>query len=205
MSLYCNFYHETFDGVAWRSGPSSARCGASPFLSLNVRQAEYSALASLFFWPDALLPFYKALPPDLLNSDLCLSLMRLEGTIAWLPFESLFLEDWPLENILVTNRVAGPLARVFGDGLSPFPEVALRQVGMTPREIQVLRCGSVAERRVSRLWGRGRHELQQTVTDNRLPVTWTDSIAGCVGVSTTLAFQSLQSRRQDIRIIACTA
>ena len=201
MSLYCNFYDETFDGEAWRVGPS----GIYPFLTLNVKDAEYDPLASLFFWPNALIPFCKGWPLDALKSELCMSLKRYEGTIAWLSLEDLFLDDWAVEEILVTNRVMAPMASAFGDGSSPFPEVELQRRGMTPQEVQRLRCGCVAESRVSRLWGRGMHELRQVVTDEDVAVTWTDSIAGCVGASTHLAFQALKGRGQNTRILVLTA
>jgi hypothetical protein len=204
MSLNCDFYCEKFNGENW-SMELSPHARFSPFLSLNNKQPQYGSLASLFFWPNALLPFYKGWPPESMQSDLCISLREREGYMAWLPLEALFLEDWKVQEILVTKRVDAQLACVFGDGFSPFPQAALGQMGMTSDDIQELRCGTVAERRVSRIWGRGRHELLNAVTKNKFAVTWADSISGYVGASTALAFQSLKSRGKNTRIVVCTA
>jgi hypothetical protein len=200
VSLYCDFYLERLEQGAWQSAPDP-----HSFLSLNLKEAPYRALASLFFWPDALLAFQEGWPPDPPPSALCSALRRLEGTLAWLPGEALFLDDWTTETLLVTHRVAAPWAAVFGEGLAPFPEAALRQRGMSPEDIRTLRYGTAAGRRVSRLWGQGRHELRQTATDDRVPVTWMDSIAEFVGPETHLAFQALPHRGPGSRVLACTA
>lgn len=205
MSFYCSFYREMFVGGSWRCEPCAANRRLNDFLSVKNKQAEYGPLSSLFFAPNALIPFNEGLPPDPTPSELCLSLMQFDGTIAWLPTESLFLGDWEAEQVLVTGRVKTHWASLFSNGLSPFPVEALLQAGMALEDVQRLRCGTMTERRVSRVWGGGLHDLRNAAGDDTVAVTWMDSIAGFVGPSTALAFRSLERHGQQTRVIVCTA
>lgn len=201
MSINVGFFHETFDGHEWVSERSGRSFGTDPFLWLKTKQCEWIPLHALFFQPSALIPFRNGLPPDQPPSRLRNALAEIGGEVRWLPVQDLFLNDWETETLLLSRWVPAPLAPLFGDGQAPFPQETLSQRGMTPREIQVIRCGVPAETPVSRLWGQGLAETRQSAADALLEVTWMDSLEGYLGDTTVTAFQPLRDGRRPARVI----
>lgn len=202
MSINVGFFHETFDGQQWVSERPGRIFGTGPFLWLKTKQYDWIPLDALFFQPGALIPFRNGLPPDQPPSRLRSALAEIGGDVRWLPVQDLFLDDWDTEALLLSRWVPARLAPLFGDGQAPFPQEALVQHGMSPREIRVIRCGVPVEASVSRLWGRGLEETRQVAGDALLEVTWVDSVEGYLGEATVTAFRSLRNDHRQARVIA---
>lgn len=113
------------------------------------------------------------------------------GPTYWCDVEDLLVEEWTATTILVTAEVPAGQAPLFTDGASAFPELALREAGLSAFDVDDLRDGRPAARAIDRTWGKPRHEVDTAERLHALPVTWVDTVAGLFGPHAVAAFQAL--------------
>jgi hypothetical protein len=115
------------------------------------------------------------------------------GPTYWCDFEDLLIEEWTTSTILVTAEVPAWQAPLFTDGASAFPERALREAGLSERDLDLLRDGQPTDTSIDWTWRTARHDVHAAERMASLPVTWSDSVAGLFGQRALSAFQSLRS------------
>jgi hypothetical protein len=154
-----------------------------------------SRTSGLFFGEGALFPFRPGHPPFTPASELLRTLYP-EGwnvgdrdlTLSWIPYEELMVDLWDETRLLVGNRVPAGIAALFGDGTA----------------IDRLREGGPALESIPRSTGPGRSEADASHPERPLEVTWTDTVAGCLGRRRADAFRSLRRHGADaeLRVIS---
>jgi hypothetical protein len=170
-----------------------------------------SRTPGLFFGERALFPFRPEHPPFTPASELFRTLYP-EGwnvgdrdlTLAWIPYEALMVDLWDETRLLVANRVPVGFAALFGDGNADFPGAALAAAGWEQHRIDRLREGGPAAEAINRSHGPGRREVDASHPERPLEVTWTDTVAGCLGRGRADAFISLRRHGADaeLRVIS---
>ncbi len=210
MSLDYAFHVEVRSAGMWRVPaalkPRSKWAKAGEFLSLSGKLG----CNDLFFRRKALIPIKQAIPPQWDASELYAYLVEFydfqkdEWRISWIPYESLFIDDWRSTQVLVSGAVTVELARLFGDGASLFPETALLAQGMSAWEVNNLRCGILIEDAINRCYGKRRDEIADAAPAERIPVSWSDTVWGYLGEHVASAFLNLRRFGADrnLRIIS---
>lgn len=170
-----------------------------------------SRTQALFFGESALFPFRPEHPPFTEASEVLRTLYPEGWTVgdrdlvlAWIPYAELMVDLWDETRLLVGNRVPARYAALFGDGTAGFPEAALAAAGWDPHQIGRLREGGPASEAIPRSHGPGRHEIETSNAERPLDVTWTDTVARCLGPGRADAFRSLRRYGTDaeLRVIS---
>ncbi len=165
----------------------------------------------LFFGTQALFPLRRELPPLWTDSELyqyvgeSYDLTSDEKQISWLAYDEFFVDLWPHEQALVSGKIEARFASLFGDGASPFPQRSLMENGLADWSIANLRhFGELVSGAIDRSSGKRRNELADHAPGDPVPVSWKDSVAGCLGEDFVLAFQGLRllGADADLRVVS---
>jgi hypothetical protein len=212
MSVNFHFYVETRASGEWTCPDAfpAATVHGLPRGEFTWIKAS-SRTPGLFFGEGALFPFRPEHPPFTPASELFRTLYP-EGwkmgdreiVLSWIPFEELIVDLWDETRLLVGNRVPASVAALFGDGNMSFPGAALAAAGWEQHAIDRLREGGPAIEAIPRSTGPGRREVDASHPERPLEVTWTDTVAGCLGRRRADAFRSLRQHGTDteLRVIS---
>ena len=141
-----------------------------------------SCRTSLFFGPDAIIPFNLGLPQDLSAAihEYVQPNFADDMTYAgWISLAELDLPSWHEQKVIVGGPVKAEFATLFGDGSQPPPIDALRDKGFTEPVLE--NTTDWKSKRQLAFSQTPSHKLRKLPRDFLVDVTWVESLADFVG------------------------
>lgn len=143
VGIHWWWYTETLVDGGWKIWPERTAADRWPRELLFVRGRR--RVMDLFVGPEPLIALSTELPSQPLGSEYLDHAQRYHddeyGPTYWCDFDNLLVEEWTTSTILVTADVPAWQAPLFTDGVSAFPERALRGAGLSELDVDQLRDG----------------------------------------------------------------